>query len=259
MLIVEPNNTKEVFQGVKWTQVAQQEYDALIKNNTWELIPLPTNKKNCWLVILRLAIIRNWSLRQVYINNTFSNDDLVEEIYMDQPPGFECNNRDQRLVCKLKKALYGLKQTLRAWFDNFSDLTVYVLVYVNDIIITRSSDEYTFHKKFSLKDLGRLRYFLGFKVTYSSVGGVLVRENATWIRQMVLPTPMVGNPIENASEYKSIISFVVNKVCQFMQKPLDLHFKVVKRILRYLQAIVDYSIYFRLAKWLYLVGYDDGN
>lgn len=44
-----------------------------------------------------------------------------------------------------------------------------------------------------------------------------------------------------------------------MQKPLDLHFKAVKIILRYLQATVDYGIHFRLAKWLYLVGYDDAN
>ena len=69
-----------------------------------------------------------------------------------------------------------------------------------------------------------------------------------------LPTPMIsslkltsseGDPIPNATEYKSIvgglqyviiiqpeIAYSVNKVCQFMQNPLDLHLKVVKIILR---------------------------
>lgn len=96
-------------------------------------------------------------LQQLDINNAFLNGTLEEEIYMSQPPGFVSSNKQQ--VCWLHKAIYGLKQAPRAWFDKlkttllsfkfssskcdpslsvFSENAsiVYILVYVDDIIIT---------------------------------------------------------------------------------------------------------------------------
>ena len=108
---------------------------------------------------------------------------------MDQPPGFDGRtNQEQKLVCKLHKALYGLKQAPRAWFDKlkislqqfgFSSTksdqslfvrftncsSLFVLVYVDDIVVTGSSSQ-EIHELisrlsglFSLKDLGELSYF----------------------------------------------------------------------------------------------------
>ncbi|XP_052489877.1 uncharacterized mitochondrial protein AtMg00810-like [Gossypium raimondii] len=95
------------------------------------------------------------------------------------------------------------------------------------------------------------------------------------------PTPMVstcnlsahcGSPIENDFDYRSIvgalqyivitqpdIAFAVNKVCQFMHKPLEQHFKAVKRILRYLQGTLEYGIIFKDAPRVSLVGYSNAN
>lgn len=68
-------------------------------------------------VVLTVAIMNGWKLRQVDVNNTFLNGALQEEIYMDQPPGFEAQSSTRnKLVCKLHKALYGLQQAPRAWF-----------------------------------------------------------------------------------------------------------------------------------------------
>lgn len=55
------------------------------------------------------------------------------------------------------------------------------------------------------------------------------------------------------------IAFVVNKVCQFMHKPLDQHFKSIKCILRYFQATLDYGISFTTTSCLSLVGYSNAN
>lgn len=46
---------------------------------------------------------------------------LQEEVYVEQPPGFEVHDRKTH-VCRLMKILYALKQSLRAWhacIDNY--------------------------------------------------------------------------------------------------------------------------------------------
>ena len=49
----------------------------------------------------------------------FLNVFIQEEVYVDQPPGFENSYMPNR-VFKLKKTLYGLKQAPRAWYESLS-------------------------------------------------------------------------------------------------------------------------------------------
>uniref|UniRef100_A0A803NT98 Reverse transcriptase Ty1/copia-type domain-containing protein n=1 Tax=Cannabis sativa TaxID=3483 RepID=A0A803NT98_CANSA len=155
-------------------------------------------------VVLTMALAQGWAIRQLDVNNAFLNGDLQEEVYMTQPPGFEVPTAPD-LVCKLHKALYGLKQAPRAWFDKLhqsllhfgftsskADQSLFichtqhsitiVLVYVDDILITGSDANaitqliQALDKKFSLKDLGELQYFLGIEVRYTSQGMHLSQE-----------------------------------------------------------------------------------
>jgi hypothetical protein len=48
-------------------------------------------------------------------SQSFLNGHLNEEVYMEQPEGFELSNNHD-LVCKIKKYLYGLKQAPRSWY-----------------------------------------------------------------------------------------------------------------------------------------------
>ena len=106
---------------------------------------------------------------------------------MRQPPGYT-DSRQPQSVCKLKKALYGLKQGPRAWYARLcaklialgfipskvdtslfhyrkGGHTIFVLVYVDDIIVASSSQKATdallkdLEKEFALKDLRYLHYF----------------------------------------------------------------------------------------------------
>ena len=45
----------------------------------------------------------------------FLNGTIDEEVYIEQPQGFEINQRETR-VCRVKQALYGLKQATRTWY-----------------------------------------------------------------------------------------------------------------------------------------------
>jgi hypothetical protein len=120
---------------------------------------------------------------------------------MSQPLGFEHQSLPKYL-CKLNKALYGLKQALEAWYSRLSGklihlgfigskadsslfiyksatVTMFVLIYVNDIIITASEsaviDELLNHLKvdFVVKDLGQLSFFLGIEVLHVPDGLLL--------------------------------------------------------------------------------------
>ena len=69
-------------------------------------------------VLLVVTTTRNWCLQQFYVNNSFLNKDLFEEVYMDLPLGYKTTTSG--LVCKLNKSLYGLRQVSRQWFCKFS-------------------------------------------------------------------------------------------------------------------------------------------
>lgn len=67
--------------------------------------------------ILIVVVMNGRSLRQIDVNNALRNGALPEEIYMDQPSGFEVQGTNgEQLVCKLNKILYGLRQAHWAWF-----------------------------------------------------------------------------------------------------------------------------------------------
>ncbi|XP_031251236.1 uncharacterized protein LOC116109144 [Pistacia vera] len=149
-------------------------------------------------LVLGIASMKNRPLFHLDVDNAFLQGDLQEDIYMQVPQGFS-NHHDKSLVCKFHKSLYGLKEASRAWntkltnallpngfFQSPADHSFFykrnhnqimlLLVYVDDLVITGSDSmliaetKALLHSNFKLKDLGSLKYFLGFEVARSSKG-----------------------------------------------------------------------------------------
>ncbi|RVW53051.1 Retrovirus-related Pol polyprotein from transposon RE1 [Vitis vinifera] len=187
-----PTRVKEALGDLKWTQAIKDEMEALMKNKTWNLVPLPERKKQWGATNL------NWPLHQFDMKNAFLHGGLEEEVYMDIPLGYSVTTGTNE-VCKLQRALYGLKQSPRAWFGRFSlamkkygfqqsnaDHTLFLkkqqgkvtalIVYVDDMVIRGDDIEEIsllqgqLTSEFEMKNLGGLKYFLGIKVATSTQG-----------------------------------------------------------------------------------------
>ena len=66
--------------------------------------------------VLSIAAQNKWKVYQMDVKSEFLNGVLMEEVYIEQPLGYEKKGQEHK-VCKLKKALYGLKQAPRAWYS----------------------------------------------------------------------------------------------------------------------------------------------
>jgi histone deacetylase 1/2 len=268
-------------------------------------------------LVLAILVSKGWSLRQLDVKNAFLHDVLEEEVYMKQQPGYE-NPKAPNLVCKLDKSLYGLKQAPRAWFSklssklqelgflaskadtslfiyNKSGIDMFVLVYVDDIIVTSSSNKAVdallqdLNLAFALKDLGDLHYFLGIEVKRFNQGITLTQEKyALYLLDRArlkackaLPTPLSSSEKlsvtegqllgpEDSTRYRSIvgalqyltltrpdISFSVNKVCQFLHAPTTVHWTAVKRILRYVSGTASLGLTFRKSSSILVSAFSD--
>lgn len=229
-----------------WAEAMKEEIKALQDNNTWELVEVSKERKNCKLIdckwvfkikhlvngekrykarlvargfsqkygesydevfapvvkpatfrcLLAIASYDNMKVRHVDIKTAFLYGDIDAEIFMKQPKGYITPGKEN-FVCKLNHSLYGLKQSARCWNIRINkvlidagfrrgktepclyvrgseDSIVYVLIYVDDVVIASKNNEEVediiqiLKSQFEITDLGDLRLYLGIEVTFES-------------------------------------------------------------------------------------------
>ena len=240
-------------------------------------------------LLLALAVQCHLKVHQMDVETAFLNRELKEDIYMKQPEGYIEKGREH-LVCKLKKSLYRLKQSPKCWnftLDNFlkeigfvqatGDPCLYtasegkmflIAVYVDDIVLTakdskRMADiKQELLRKFQVRDMGALHYFLGIKIIQDENAGkvwigqqqytenilkkfgmvdckatrtpvdvstklVKAVDNKEEVDQKLYQSA-VGNLLYLSFSTRPDIAFAVNNVAKFCAKPNKQHWTAVK-------------------------------
>jgi hypothetical protein len=261
---------------------------------------------------LAIAAQHKWKVYQMDVKSAFLNGFLEEEVYVDQPLGFEVQEQPDK-VCRLKKALYGLKQGPRAWnntVDSYliksgfsrrqNDPTLYtpidqhgkiliVCLYVDDMIYTGNLEltnfKHDMQSEFEMTDLGIMKYFLGIEVDQSTKGiFVCQKKYAVDIIKrfhiegcnptetpITLGTKLSKNdegPIVDSTLYKILVGsflylianrpdimYAASLVSRFMESRKYSHWKMAKRIMRYVAGNLKFGLCYTKSDSNQLYGY----
>ncbi|GKA60067.1 putative ribonuclease H-like domain-containing protein [Tanacetum coccineum] len=161
--ILVKNQARLVAQG--YTQEEGIDYD--------EVFP-PVARVEAIRLFLAYASFKGFVVYQMDVKSAFLYENIEEEVYVYQPPGFEDPDFPNK-VYKVEKALYGLHQAPRACYET---LSTYLLanVYVDDIIFGSTKKElstefgHLMYDKFQMSSIGELSFFLRLQVQQKSDG-----------------------------------------------------------------------------------------
>jgi hypothetical protein len=193
--------------GTKWVFRNKQDEHGVVTRNKARLVAkgysqvealdfnetyAPVARLESIRILLAYATYHGFKLYQMNMKSAFLNGPIKEEVYVEQPPGFEDSEYPNH-VYKLSKVLYGLKQAPRAWYECLRDFLItnglkvgkadptlftktvakdlfVCQIYVDDIIFgsTNKSTCEEFSRimiqKFEMSMMGELKYFLGFQI-----------------------------------------------------------------------------------------------
>nr|GEV76586.1 ribonuclease H-like domain-containing protein [Tanacetum cinerariifolium] len=278
--------------------IFSEEMDALLRNSTWEMVQLPKGRKaivsidydETFSLVVKMVIVRcllnivvsmSWHVFQLDVNNVFLYGDLEEVVYMKPSKGYFPSDNKSKSDYSLTKSDKGVFLAL--------------LVYVNDIIITDNSisdiEKFKVYlkSKFMIKDLGKLKYFLGIDVVdtdkciclnqrkyvldlLSEYAMLACKPTKTLMSKLVIFNKASDKDplLENITDYQKLmrkliyltntrpdISYVVHCSSQFMHSSLTSHLKIAFRILRYLKSYPGLGIHITKTSGMFLNAYSD--
>ncbi|KAG9450495.1 hypothetical protein H6P81_010460 [Aristolochia fimbriata] len=200
--------------GVKWVYKTKTNQEGKVEKHKARLVAkgykqkfgvdyeevfAPVARIDTIRLLIALAAQNRWKIYQMDVKSAFLNGYLEEEVYVEQPPGYEKKGEEEKLY-RLKKALYGLKQAPRAWnmrIDSYfqehdfrksphehalytkknedGDIMI-VCLYVDDMIFTGNNPgmfedfKNSMTKEFDMTDLGQMAYFLGVEIIQGDEG-----------------------------------------------------------------------------------------
>jgi transposase InsO family protein len=173
----------------------------------------PVARLASFRLILALAARYNWEIAAFDFNSAYLNGklDADEEIYMEEPPGYES---EEDAVMRLLKALYGLKQAGRKWYKALAEVLadlgfrvcsadpgvfvarimghiLILAVHVDDCAMTGSSARLIatyrgkLNDRYALTDLGPVSWLLGIQVTRDRTARTISLSQEAYIGSII--------------------------------------------------------------------------
>ncbi|KAH9768873.1 Integrase catalytic domain-containing protein [Citrus sinensis] len=216
----EPKNYFEAIQSPyksEWQKAMDNEIALLHNNNTYELVEKTKNRKTVgckWIFRIKEGLTAAEPRRFKARLTAFLHGRLEEEILMTQPEG-SIDPKKPDYVCLLKKSLYCLKQSPRQWylrFDEFMlshgylrcnfdccvyyklvkiDLYIYLLLYVDDILVSCKSRaeiealKQLLNSEFDMKDLCQVKKILGMEIRRNNEKGILFLTQRKYLEKVL--------------------------------------------------------------------------
>ncbi|WVZ91561.1 LOW QUALITY PROTEIN: hypothetical protein U9M48_037713 [Paspalum notatum var. saurae] len=226
--------------------------------------------------VLSLSLSRSWPVHQLDVKNVFLHGSLTETVY--------CRFVDEAgslgLVLSVCLFLVTLgftesKSDTSLFVYRRGDEIAYLLLYVDDIVLTASSQHLlqciitSLQQEFAMKDLGVLHHFLGVTVEPRPSGLLLhqrqytldILEQAGMTDCNTCSTPVdsqaklsedAGDPVADPTAYRSVagalqyLTFTrpdtTYAICLHMHDPREPHLTAFERLLRYLRGTVDHGL-----------------
>ncbi|GJT36048.1 ribonuclease H-like domain-containing protein [Tanacetum coccineum] len=293
-----PRSYLHALRDPNWHKAMVDEYNALISNGTWALVPRLANVnivRSMWLfkhkfnadgslsrykarlvangcsqqqgidfdetfspvvkpatirTVLSLAVTRDWPIHQLDVKDAFLHGQLSETVYMHQPPGFVDSAHPD----------YHSKTDTSLFVYHMGSDVAYLLLYVDDIILTASSTAL----------LQRIITLLHKEI--------LERAHMQHCNPCKTPVDTEsklgsdGDPVSDPTLYRSLagalqyltftrpdISYAVQQICLYMHDPRDPHFTALKRILRYVRGTIDHGLQLYVSSTSQLTAYTDAD
>ncbi|GJZ20846.1 zinc finger, CCHC-type containing protein [Tanacetum coccineum] len=263
-------------------RMTKEEIDSIEKNQTWTLTRLPPNQK-----VIGLKWVFKLKRDASDVKSAFLNGELKEEAPRSWNAKLDKVLKELGFrKCAQDQAVYKLQS---------KNITLIIGVYVDDIIVTGSSEKHIQEFKvrmnsiFKMGDMGKLNYYLGIEVKQEENGIIIKQESyarkileeagmskcnpAKWPMDPKLQlTKDEGGKEVDPTKYRRIIgslrylintrpdlSYSVGVVSKFMQSPRESHYATVKKILRYLKGTTGYGLKYRNGGNGKICGYNDSS
>jgi hypothetical protein len=235
-------HTNQNVVGTKWVFRNKQDEHGVVTRNKARLVAkgysqveglefdetyAPLARLESIRILLAYSTYHGFKLYQMDVKSVFLNGPIKEEVYVEQPLGFEDSVYPNH-VYKLSKVLYGLKQAPRAWYECLRDFLItngfkvrktdptlftkivtkdlfICQIYVDDIIFgstnKSSCEEFSriMIQKFEMSMMGELKYFLGFQIKQLQEGTFI--NQTKYVQNILKKFEMKnGKPIKTPME-----------------------------------------------------------
>ncbi|XP_020232585.1 uncharacterized protein LOC109812930 [Cajanus cajan] len=246
-----PHNPISALRDPNWKKSMDDEYDALINNKIWELVPRPPNVnviRSMWIFYHKYKSDGSFERHKAHL----VSEGKTQQVGVDCGETFSSVVKPETIRIVLSLALSKACTSDHSLFIYHRGISMdYLLLYVDDIILTAYSDE--------LQIIDRA----GMSSCKPSPTPVDTKPKISAATSIPFEDPSLYRSLVVALQYLTFtrpeITYVVQQGCLFMHDPREEHMHALKRILHYIQGTMDLGLHLYPSSTSTILSYTDAD